>query len=271
MGNTQRNSSQVIAFNKAHYGQLLSAARRKAGLTQQKLADILDINKNIVTHWEAGRVKPDLNLVPAICQALHISLEEFFQLPIQHDSLTSQEKEMLRHYRAMSSRERLIIDSAFMKLVELSKPELRAHCKNDFFVLTKIAQCAAPDGRMALDPEHSTAVFVRKNRNTARAKEIVTTLGDEMKPRFTAGHDLLVEEADDINIDEFGLFNVDGRLMVRQRKMDSLHALSASIPDTPLNSAKSVQCRGRIIGVLSKNDYPTPEETAVLEELYPNP
>ena len=67
-------SEKTADFNKARYGELIRSCRKKEDLTQADLANKLGIPKTYVGHWEAGRSRPDLNLIPGLCNALGISL-----------------------------------------------------------------------------------------------------------------------------------------------------------------------------------------------------
>jgi transcriptional regulator with XRE-family HTH domain len=58
----------------------LAAARRKAGFTQQGLADVLGVRKGTVCGWETGATGINASRRPAIAAALDISLAELDRL-----------------------------------------------------------------------------------------------------------------------------------------------------------------------------------------------
>jgi transcriptional regulator with XRE-family HTH domain len=58
----------------------LAAARRKAGFTQQGLADVLGVRKGTVCGWETGATGINASRRPAIAAALDISLSELDRL-----------------------------------------------------------------------------------------------------------------------------------------------------------------------------------------------
>jgi ribosome-binding protein aMBF1 (putative translation factor) len=45
-------------------------------LTQKALADILDVDKTAVSHWEMGISRPDQSRLPAVAKALGVSVDE---------------------------------------------------------------------------------------------------------------------------------------------------------------------------------------------------
>ena len=59
----EAREASTLAFNKKQYGDLIHAQRTHLGLSQAQLAKKLGVQKAYVTHWEAGRSRPDLNLI----------------------------------------------------------------------------------------------------------------------------------------------------------------------------------------------------------------
>ena len=54
--------------------------RERLGLDQKTLAQLTGVSANAVSNWENGRSRPDVHLLPAICRALRITLDEPFAL-----------------------------------------------------------------------------------------------------------------------------------------------------------------------------------------------
>ncbi|SHE46970.1 DNA-binding transcriptional regulator, XRE-family HTH domain [Marinitoga hydrogenitolerans DSM 16785] len=52
--------------------------RLKKGLTQKKLAKLLNVQQNTVAMWETGRSKPPLDKALKIAKALGTTVEELF-------------------------------------------------------------------------------------------------------------------------------------------------------------------------------------------------
>lgn len=264
MPEDSRQESDVIRYNKAHYGVLISEARRRAGLTQLDVARALGISKNIVTHWEAGRVKPDLNLIPRLCGVLGLTLEDFFQQPSAGDRLTRREQALLEAYRSLPGRDRLILESALFKALEMSDSQLWERCRTGFVTLLRFSLAG-------VEFREGSPVRVRRGPMAERAREIVTVSGDAMRPKYTDGQDVYLEDAADIAIGEIGVFIVNGAAYLRQRQADRLRSLNPVYPDIPLRDADDVRCRGRVLGAVSPSDYPTREEQAILDEIGASP
>ena len=63
---------------KETFGAYIRQKRQQAGLTQKELACALYVTESSVSKWERALSYPDVSLVPAICEKLHISEHEFF-------------------------------------------------------------------------------------------------------------------------------------------------------------------------------------------------
>lgn len=54
----------------------LKAARVDVGLTQQDLADMVNVNKKTIISWENGRSFPDADKIGLICKAVGRNYDE---------------------------------------------------------------------------------------------------------------------------------------------------------------------------------------------------
>lgn len=76
----------VVSTDKAFYaalGQRVAERRRTLGLTQQQLADTLDIAQQTLAHYEVGRLRIAVALLPRLSQVLRLSLEELLGEPVK--------------------------------------------------------------------------------------------------------------------------------------------------------------------------------------------
>lgn len=62
------------------FQEVLDAAR-KEGITQEQLASRIGCSKNMITHWKAGRHKPQRRHAEPISRLLGISAHELFERP----------------------------------------------------------------------------------------------------------------------------------------------------------------------------------------------
>ena len=57
-------------------GRLIAELRKKQGLTQQQLADKLNLSNKTISKWESGSGSPDISNLPILAEALEISVDE---------------------------------------------------------------------------------------------------------------------------------------------------------------------------------------------------
>lgn len=61
------------------FGKCLQSARVNRGLSQEQLAELIDVDRTYISFLERGKRNPSLKLLNSLCLALGISLAEFFQ------------------------------------------------------------------------------------------------------------------------------------------------------------------------------------------------
>ena len=57
-------------------GAFITELRKEKGYTQKQLADEIGVSDKAVSRWETGRGLPDTSVMPQLCEALSISLNE---------------------------------------------------------------------------------------------------------------------------------------------------------------------------------------------------
>lgn len=60
-------------------GSLIKALRKENGLTQEKLAQILDISDRAVSKWERGLGLPDISIMPKLSQLFGVNIEKLLE------------------------------------------------------------------------------------------------------------------------------------------------------------------------------------------------
>ena len=81
--------------NTKSIASIISTARREKGLTQQRLADMLDVNRTTLALWELGRAIPSPENMGKLIWLLDLPLDVLDSVPIERQSkrpLTPAEK-----------------------------------------------------------------------------------------------------------------------------------------------------------------------------------
>ncbi|MBQ7874588.1 MAG: helix-turn-helix transcriptional regulator [Oscillospiraceae bacterium] len=60
-------------------GKLIAELRKKQGLTQQQLADKLNLSNKTISKWESGNGSPDISNLPVLAETLGISVDELLK------------------------------------------------------------------------------------------------------------------------------------------------------------------------------------------------
>lgn len=60
-------------------GQFISALRKASGMTQQEVADRLNVSNKAVSRWERDECAPDISLIPAIAEMFGVTCDELLR------------------------------------------------------------------------------------------------------------------------------------------------------------------------------------------------
>ena len=63
-------SADMLNAGGKPFGELIREYRRRRGMSQEQLGAVAHVKKNAVGAWEAGRSRPDVSCIPALCRAL---------------------------------------------------------------------------------------------------------------------------------------------------------------------------------------------------------
>ncbi len=92
------------------------------GWTLYKLADMAGITQSTLTNAKARNTTPSIATIIAICDALEITLSQFFTLPEEQTTVLSRnEQELIQKYRSIESKEKTIVDNLISGLMDRNK------------------------------------------------------------------------------------------------------------------------------------------------------
>ena len=87
-------------------GLKIKALRQQAGLSQEKLAEMISVTFQQVQKYENGQTTLNVTKLQVIAQALQVSVTEFFSsTPTEHVRLTGEEEELLQAFRRIKNGE----------------------------------------------------------------------------------------------------------------------------------------------------------------------
>lgn len=260
--------TKLYSFNKATYGDVIRYYRLKLGLNTVEFAERIHSSKNNVCNWETGRARPDINLLPGICDGLGITISKFFGLPSTEKEMSAHEQLLLAHYNSLSPDRQKLIDTMIETMLDCQDQELRIQCERGFERIFHNENCSAAGIGYALsDQVRGEYVYIRTCREAYLADEIITVSGDSMEPTLQDGDDLFVEHTSMIEPGEIGIFTVGGDGYVKEYQPDGLHSHNRAYPVMKFHEDDNVRCVGRVLGVVAKDQYPTRKEAAMLDKI----
>lgn len=77
-----------------HFSEKLITLRRKAGLSQEQLADRLGVTRQSVSKWESGAAMPELGKLIALADFFSVTLDELVREQLPHKETDRLEKQL---------------------------------------------------------------------------------------------------------------------------------------------------------------------------------
>ncbi len=84
---------------KYEIGSIIRRYRKENGLTQEQLADKINVTKNRVSNWEQGINRPDADILADICRPLNVSPSNLLGVYLSSDDLNERERRVIQAYR----------------------------------------------------------------------------------------------------------------------------------------------------------------------------
>ena len=84
---------------KYEIGNRIRKYRKDSGLTQEQLAEKINVTKSRVSNWEQGINRPDADIIGLICRALNVSPSDLLDVHLTDDELNTHEKQVITAYR----------------------------------------------------------------------------------------------------------------------------------------------------------------------------
>jgi len=257
-------------------------------ITNEKLSELTGIPLGTLSKIMAGiSDSPKLSNIIAICDALECTLDYIVSgTPENHNNytLTDDEIEFIENYRKLDEYGQELVNTVAQKETErvsaqgLSAKRTRHTLKradekssvilsgnvkersdsmykqNGFgkrsVVLYELPVSAGTG--VFLDGVGTSEIMIPDNAKTGNADYALRISGNSMETKYHHGDILLVEETDQIEVGEAGIFILDGAGYFKIFGGDRLISLNPEYRDIPLRDFSEVLCCGRVIGKLKR-------------------
>lgn len=245
------------------FGDRLKKARISKNLKQSELAQMLDVRNTTISNWEKGISNPDIEIVSLICRVLDVPASYFFDDSTSKEVLSFSEKEHLKKYRSLEDHGKDIVDTILNKEYEYQKsleqqslkdsPQETEHTyiieNNRLYKALYDYGVSAGIGNYLDEWNVPKSIVEVEDTPTARKADYILKVdGDSMLPKYDNGDRVFVKAQETINVNEMGIFIIDGKCFLKQYKGDHLHSLNPDYEDIPFNEDQSIKCVGKVIG-----------------------
>ena len=231
--------------------------REELGMEQKALAAMVGVTANAVSNWERGRARPDVNLLPDICEALQITLYQLYGLDDPSVKYTTVEDAFMENYRQLTPGHQYAVRAMAQNLLQVQQAEARRKIHK----LTRFEhQLAAGIGDPYEFEDSGTPIYVYDDSLTCRADCVFTVNGDSMEPDYPDGCMVLVKRISDsgeLTPGDIGAFMTDNETYIKEYREDGLHSLNPKYDVMRFSDEESVYLIGRVTGVLDPENIAT--------------
>lgn len=232
-------------------GEKIRAARIERNLTQIQLAKLMgEKSGTVINNWEKCIAKPTIDKIPKLCEVLHVTPNELFEMDSEYPSMS--EMAMIRKYRKLDSYGHTAID-ALLNIeynrtlsTQIKKTKTRM-LRLDYYNLP----ASAGTGNF-LDTETPEEIFVRETSEAEESDFVIPISGDSMEPTYHDGDKVLVKKCGTIKEGEIGIFVLNGEAFIKELGHMCLISHNKAYRPIPLQPTDSVYCCGKVLGVVEE-------------------
>ena len=204
--------------------------REKNGMEQKALGQAIGVSSNAISNWENGRSRPDVNLLPAICGALHISLNDLFAIPVSEARNTERDQQLLARFHRLNTGHKIALENMADSLLYAQKVENHREIRQLRFMDRPLA---AGIGDPTEFEEESEPIYVYISDEADRADYVFKVNGDSMSPDYKDGDLVFVQSLPigfRMNYGEIGAFIVGNEMYIKEYREDGLHSVNPKYP-----------------------------------------
>lgn len=234
--------------------------REKEGLEQKKLAKLIGVTGNAVSNWENGRGRPDINLLPDICNALNVTMYDLFDVEAPDTYLTKEDQHFLRQYKKLTEGHRMAIEQMTDTLINVQEAENIPSIKKLTYFKK---QLAAGIGDPTEFEDAGEIIYLYSSRQVDRSDCVFSVSGDSMEPVYHDGDMVLVSripDAPELQPGETGAFIAGNETYIKVYDKEGLKSLNQNYPVMRFSESDSVYLIGRVMGILDPEQIATSQD-----------
>ncbi len=250
------------------FGRLMKLHRSAMKITQNELADMLNVSRNTIINWETDKSKPDYNMIPVLCSILHIQFQELFNMEGSQE-LSAEEIRVLDHFRCLNPASKQAVVNLVVSMADAENGSSEENMKNNyklFYVRPASAQAGTGDD---IPDESPSCTILRKTSVSDRADGIVRVNGSSMEPVYHDGEYVYYINTSYADPGEDVLVDTDEGVVIK--RIDKKHILFSVNPRLPYpkkSESDLLVIRGKVIGAVYDSDRPQEKELPILNRLF---
>lgn len=243
--------------------------RKNQGMEQKAFAEKIGTQANTVNNWERGRSRPDVSLLPLICDVLGITLQQLFGLEAPGDALTERETNLLSRYRMLNKGDQYTVDTMVRTMVTVDQARKRQKSSRKVYELPLVDRTLAAGIGDPTEYEGSSSPFYLYDVPWLdRADCVFRVNGDSMEPEYRNGDFVLIEripDAPELKFGEIGAFAIGNELYIKEYREDGLHSLNAGYPVMTFDDDTRVYLIGRVLNAVDPKDIASDEDVRLYQ------
>lgn len=239
-----------MSFNKR-----LREARIDNGITQDEIAEMLEISKSTYSGYETGRREPSMLMIRKLMDILKVDANYLMDEDTADESLSVEQRKWLMKLDSLSENSLKIVIDLADRLLDL-EDEFRSSSGYEMPMPMRLpfyyGRPSAGTGTEILTNDESVLTSFEETSISKKSDFVVRVDGNSMLPKFADRDFIGVKKADAVDIGEIGLFVVNGEMFVKQKQENYLHSLNSDYQDIPITENDNVFCIGKVIGKVEK-------------------
>ena len=237
-----------------HVGQVTRKYRKAAGLEQAAVAAQLGLTKNAIGGWELGRTRPDVDMIPLICNVLHIPVTELLGLP-NEVALPHEDRSVLDMYHRLDKYNKRTVSQLMERLLFQQDSTERMRLRSTYTSLCLYEEAAAAGiGAPMQDYAESKTVYAPISKIPNGADTIIHVNGTSMEPTFPNGCYVYVNSNQNVSYGQIGIFIVNGESYIKEYQPEGLVSHNGHYKTIQAGDGTDVRCCGRVIGIVEEGE-----------------
>lgn len=236
------------------FSDRLISARESKGITQKRLAELLNITPTRLNYWEKGKREPDVIMIKNISQILDVNpnyllgLDDYFKTSFPNiyinkynnlDDISLATVNNVIDFEYEQSQKR-----KSEKVVDINIERFRQVPYYD-------VPASAGTGRFL---DYSTMSIVSVDDNVpSNTDYILKVAGDSMEPKFSDGDFVYVNKSASLDFGDIGIFYYENNVYIKKYLPEGLQSLNSAYSLIPMN--EYISCLGKVIGKVNGNIY----------------